>query len=185
MGWGGVSQTFSTPSFPKLRPPLVLSSLLLQLSLLLCVLRALLYCNCVTDCQAGADIFIDVIFSTCSADELRYVIGCLCVVYCCVASCCGESFFESTFVVDIARCCICLPRSTSLPRTPDLRHPTSTPPQSLVTNIRRLGVGVARALQSVPRRQGPIEHCMLTQPLPAARMRDQKPFLAVKDSVPD
>jgi hypothetical protein len=160
-----------------------LSLLLLPLSLL-CVLHASLYCDSVADCQAGADIFSDIFFSTCSADEVRYVTGYLCVVSWCVASCCGDEF-EGTFVVDIACCCICLLRSTSLPHTPDLRHPTSTPPLSLVTNIRRLGVGVARAFQSVPRRQGPVEHCMLTQPLPAARMRDEKPFLAVKESVPD
>ena len=51
-----------------------LSSLLLPLSLLR-VLRALLYCDCVTDCQAGADIFSDIFFSTCSADKVRYVTG--------------------------------------------------------------------------------------------------------------
>ncbi len=50
-----------------------LSSLLLPLSLLY-VLRALMYCDCVTDCQGSADIFSD-IFSTCSADKVRYVTG--------------------------------------------------------------------------------------------------------------
>jgi hypothetical protein len=34
----------------------------------------LVYCDCVTDCQGSADIFSD-IFSTCSADKVRYVTG--------------------------------------------------------------------------------------------------------------